>query len=159
MSFSTLASFRALRLRSLRAPTPRTFTTTTPTSAYHNRITLTGRITRDPEFIPAPNQVEGLPAEERRGVWKFPVVCVKHFKEDGQEVEQKTWFTVSYWSRESTPIADLLKNETDVLVEGDLAQWKTDDRTGLEIRAGLVTLVEDTTVLLQEQTMGVTLFY
>ena len=97
-----------------------------------NRITIVGRLGRDPEMRYLPS---GDP------VTSFSVATDERWRtQDGQQQERTTWFRVSAFGRLAETCSQFLHKGSYVYVEGSLSQQEFTgrdgtQRTSLEVRA------------------------
>lgn len=96
-----------------------------------NRVTLAGRLTRDPElrFLPS-----GMP------LCKLGLAVSRVYKKDGEKHEEKLFINVTVWGKSGEYCNEHMKKGYPVLVEGrlranDYTDKEGNKRTGFEISA------------------------
>ncbi|MBW8003189.1 MAG: single-stranded DNA-binding protein [Planctomycetes bacterium] len=87
-----------------------------------NSILLEGNLTKDPELL---YTSKGTP------VCTFPIACNRYFKNDGENVQEVSYFEVTAWSRLAEVCNEYLKKGRGVRIVGRLKQdrWEADGAT------------------------------
>ncbi|MCD4650576.1 MAG: single-stranded DNA-binding protein [Candidatus Cloacimonetes bacterium] len=103
-----------------------------------NQVTITGRLTRDPELRYTQN---------RTALINLPIAFSRRFQSNGEWQEQTSYCDVVVWSKKAEDCANYLKKGSPILVEGYLQvrTYETKDgqnRKAVEIVSNRVHFLE-----------------
>ncbi|KAI8897397.1 hypothetical protein BC833DRAFT_658630 [Globomyces pollinis-pini] len=107
---------------------------------FYNRVTLVGRLGKDPEHLTFKNNNTNSNTEpESDGLWKFSLVTNKNVKENDEWKEIATWHTV-----ETKRKLGYLHKGALVIVEGEIYNWVSKEgKYGTSIKAKSVNLIQN----------------